>query len=298
MPDESIAGMADQTGKIPYLGELSSWVNIGWLVALLVGLWGVMIGLGRFGLSEIIFLLCGGIAVAKLIYEAVTDRTRARITVCAIFFVVIIAAECWTLRWTNGLSIESSEQQNRLKQLDKIPELTKQLEDLKQQEAIDQAKAQQQVSDIGHDNKELKDSIEKKDAVLAAIAKEQLDLNFAPEVVITTGDSKDSLYIVNNGKTNIVLYGLSINGMTVRGITFPETIAPTANARFTVGPDNEKIILAMNQPQVSFEGVANLRAGNNKQYAMGFTVSFNAKDGAITKSFITDHSIVELPTPR
>ena len=144
----------------------------------------------------------------------------------------------------------------------------------------------------------LKGSIEKKDVILAAIAKEQLDLNYAPEIVITMIDSKDTLYVVNNGKTNVELYGMSVNGMTVEGKGFPETIAPAANVTFTAGDQNERTILAMNQPQVSYEGIANLRTSNKKQYAMAFTVSFNVKDGAITKAFITDHSIVELPKPQ
>src|ERR1035437_6465178 len=167
-----------------------------------------------------------------------------RVPVCAILFVVIIGAEYKTLRWTNGLAVEAGEQQKRLKQLDDIPGLESQLQALKQQQLTDVATAKQQVDDIGKDNKDLKGSIEKKDAILAAIAKEQLDLNYAPEVTITTNDTKDIIFVMNNGKTNVVLYGFDIDGMIVGGEKIPQTIAPTTSTRFSAGEQTEKNILA------------------------------------------------------
>jgi hypothetical protein len=281
--------------KLPYIEDLVSWLGIAWIVAFLAGLWGAMLGIGKFGLSEFLFLLCGAIILWKVAVETIRDRTRSRLVALILVLLGVASLEFYVLHWTNNLAVEAVQQQERLRKLDDIPGLTRQLQTLKQQQAVDMATSKRQIDDIGQDNKDLKGSIEKKDAILAAIAKEQLDLNYAPEVVITTSDSIHQFYVINSGKTNIELYWLSISRMTVSGDSFPQTIAPNANARFIYEEENEKKILAMNLPQVSYEGEAHLRTSNNKQYAMSFTVSFNMKDGAITKVIIIDHSIVELP---
>jgi hypothetical protein len=59
------------------------------------------------------------------------------------------------MHWTNGLAVEASQQQERLKELDGIPGLQSQLQALRQQQIIDAATSKQQDSDIGQDNKDL-----------------------------------------------------------------------------------------------------------------------------------------------
>jgi hypothetical protein len=294
--------MPEKRLNIPYFRELSSWVNIGWLVALIVGLWGVMIGLGKFGLSEFMFLFCGAIAIARLIYEAVTDRTRTRIIVCMFFFVAIIVIEYYTLRWTNGLAVEARAQEQRLSKLDQIPTLTSQLQEMQEQQKIDRATSKQQMDDFGQTNKDLKSSIEEKDAKLAAIAKEQLDLNYSPEVLVTSNDTKDNIFITNNGKTNVVLYELEMDGTEISDVKIPETIVPTASERFTAQDKAKETVLMraqqQNTAQISFDGTAYLRTENKKKYSLGFTVTYEIKDGAITKMFVTDHAINDITLKR
>jgi hypothetical protein len=51
--------------KLPYIEDLVSWLGIAWIIAFLAGLWGAMLGIGKFGLSEFLFLLCGAIILGK-----------------------------------------------------------------------------------------------------------------------------------------------------------------------------------------------------------------------------------------
>jgi cell division protein FtsB len=288
--------------KLPYIEDLVSWLGIAWIIAFLAGLWGAMLGIGKFGLSEFLFLLCGAIILGKVAVETMRDRTRSRFVALILVLLAVASLEFYVMHWTNGLAVEASQQQDRLKKLDDIPGLQSQLQALKQQQIIDAATSKQQVSDIGQDNKDLKGSIEKKDAILAAIAKEQLDLNYAPEVTITTNDTKDTIFVMNNGKTNVVLYGFDIDMMSVGGEKIPQTIAPTTSTRFSAGEQTEKNILATAQQEnlatVSHDGTAYLRTQNKRSYSLGFSINYAIKDGAITKVFVVDHSIVEITKPQ
>lgn len=288
--------------KLPYIEDLVSWLGIAWIIAFLAGLWGAMLGIGKFGPSEFMFLLCGAIILGKVAVETMRDRTLRRFVVLALVLLGIALLEFYVMRWTNGISVEAGQQKERLKKLDDIPGLQSQLQALKQQQIIDAATSKQQVSDIGHDNKDLKGSIEKKDAILAAIAKEQLDLNYVPEITITASDTKDTIFVMNNGKTNVVLNGFEIDTMSVGGDKLPQTIAPTTSTRFRAEEQNEKSILAQaqqgNLAVVSHDGTAYLRTQNKKNYSLGFSINYAIKDGAIEKVFIVDHSIVEITKPQ
>ncbi len=96
---------------------------------------------------------------------------------------LVVSTEYYVLHWTNNLAIEAGEQQKRLAQLDQIPTLNHELNAMRNDNSIAQARAQQQVSDIGQTNDDLKASIEKKDAQLATIAEKHMPfLTFASSI--------------------------------------------------------------------------------------------------------------------
>jgi hypothetical protein len=288
---------ATRTNRLPYVDDVVSWLGIAWIVAFLAGLWGAMIGVGKFGLSEFLFLLCGAIVLVKVVSETMRDPTRKRVIALVICLVVIASVEFLVIRWTNGLAVEAKEQQNRLKQLDKIPGLTQQLADLKQQEIVDQTKAQQQVSDIGKANNDLKSSIEKKDAVLASIAKDQYALNFTPQVTVYSQDSPDTVIAVNNGKTNVIIEQWIIDGeVTQLPFSGPSMLIPSANISFMLGDEGKANIprRAAGADRFGVECSITIRTQDKKLYSLPFTWVFRMKDSAVASSFTIPHPIVEM----
>jgi hypothetical protein len=247
------------------------------------------------------FLLCGAIALAKLIYEVVKDSTRQRIVVCALFFIGFVLVEYETLRWTNTLAVEAAEQQKRLTQLDQIPTLTQQLKELQQQEAIDQAKAQQRVSDIDHDNKELKGSIEKKDAILASIAKQQFALNFLPQVSVASNGSIDHVVIQNNGKTNVTVSEIDMETSKQDAHNVPALITPGSVIVFTTH-ENVRAAIVLRAPggnadRIPVECEVLLSTLDKKNYSLGFTWFFTIKNGAVATTDVIQRPITEVETP-
>ena len=50
----------------PFYGDLLSWTVIGWLVAVLLGVWGVLLSIGSFGLSNAVFAIGELLALGRL----------------------------------------------------------------------------------------------------------------------------------------------------------------------------------------------------------------------------------------
>lgn len=285
--------------KLPYIRALVSWEGIAWIVAFLAGFWGVMIGTGNFGLSAVCFLFCGAMVIAKIGYETMRDWSLKRIIASVAVLIVVVVVEYGTIHWTNGLSVEASEQQARLSKLDQIPQLTQQLIALKQQEAIDRAKDQQQISDIGRTNDQLKASIEKKDAVLAAIARQQYALNFVPQVIVSaTGTTNDQVLIQNNGKTNIDVTEIDVEGRHQDVGNAPAFLINGAMITFTLNPRIKDNIatrtLGGNADRLPVECELRFTTMDNKDYSLKFTWFFTIKNGSIVSTAVIDRPIDEI----
>ncbi len=282
-----------------YLKELASWANVGWLVALLLGLWGVMLGIGKFGRSEILFLLCGSVVIAKLAHDWLKNRTKVRLVVNIVLFLAIIASEFFTMRWTDVLSAETVRQQQRLAQLDQIPKLQTQINNLTQNQSIESARATQELEDMRGDNKSLKQSIEEKDATLASIAKKQYELNFAPQIVVTVSTpTGDSGAIMNNGKASVVLSQLMENDV-VQQIP-KQNIAQGASAGIKLIDSAMKRIISSasldpitNDVRLTEHLSAIIETQNRRFYKVPFSWTFIVKDGKIAGGFIADEPITE-----
>jgi hypothetical protein len=105
------------------LQNVFSWNGIGWFVALFIGLWGSMIGIGQFApaycFGGIAWLLClGKWAHATHIHEK--ERKTTSFVIGSIVMIIIAG---WTIRWTIDRAEDSRRQSANLNQLAQIPEL-------------------------------------------------------------------------------------------------------------------------------------------------------------------------------
>lgn len=289
-------------GVLPYVADLFSWPGISWIIAFLVGMWGVMIGVGKFGLSELLFLLGGAMVLVKIAFEIRQDRSWRRITIGIVISLLIVTIEYGAIRWTNNLAVEAAAQQTRLTQLDQIPGLTEQLSQLKQQDAIADATHQQELSDIGKANDALKSSIEKKDAALASIAKDQYRLNFVPAVyVAVTGTTNDQVLVVNNGKYNVNMDEIDVEGLHQDTGNAPALIPQGQAVTFKLDQPVKDYIASRpvggNADRLPVECEVRLETMDKKKYSLKFTWFFTIQDGSITKSEVLDRPIDEIMKP-
>ena len=157
--------------RLPYLADLLSWSGIGWITALLIGLWGVMIGIGKFGLSEVFLLISGAIVLMKVGVETLQHQKLRRWVVLAVVLLFIVLAESEAIRWTTDLSRDAEDQQKRLRQLDDIPLLKGQLNEL--------PVLQEKVNTLEIENKAANSSLLKKERIIEGLAQTVIAQNKA-----------------------------------------------------------------------------------------------------------------------
>lgn len=172
----------------------------------LLGVWGVLIATEQFlsadvALSVVAILMAYGLAKDTLIW---TWRRRPLPFVLGLLaLIVALSGDFW---WTSKQMTASEARQKQLEKLSQIPQLQNTINQMTANEEradsdrrIQEAKMEQHLTDVANDNKLLKSSIEKKDATIAEIAREQYALNFAPQVTVSTNNTPATLYFVNNG---------------------------------------------------------------------------------------------------
>lgn len=290
--------------RIPYVEDLVSWLGIAWIVAFLAGLWGAMLGIGKFGLSEFLFLLCGAIVLGKVAFETMRDKTRNRFLALIIVVFTVASLEFCVMHWTNGLAAqvkqeekETREQKAKLAQLDTLPD---QMQAMRNEQAIEQAREQQKMDDIGSDNKDLKGAIEKKDALLAAIAQHQY---FSPQIVVASVGPSE-IRITNNGQSTIVILRMIDDGSVQTYFPTPDSLAKNSYAGFTYSPARKSVLVSRAQYdpvtmdyRTSVDASLLIQTEDKKNYTISFTVTFLIKDGDISNSFVHQNPTVEI-TPQ
>ena len=180
--------------RLPYVGDLVSWLGIAWIVAFLAGLWGAMIGIGRFGISEFIFLLCGAIVFLKVLYETLKDRSFRRAIVCAVCSIIVVTVELGGVRWTDNLATEATEQQRRLAQLDQIPDLQKRVGEI--------PALQKQIADLQQSNRESAGALSTKEVTIEGLANTVI----SQQKTIAANAHKDMLQVKSDLSGQILHY--------------------------------------------------------------------------------------------
>lgn len=267
-----------------------------------------MIGSEEFLLADVAACIAAILATVQLARETLI-WTRRRHTLPFVFGLLAVIALVGAAFWWTGHQKASSEAKSaQLAQLGRIPGLENTIKKMTadEQEAVkaqaaQQARMEQKVSDIGADNKSLKTSIEKKDAVLAKIARDQYALNFTPQVALMTYDFKDKVAFVNLGKTNVILSDVNCTQtyLTIGKMKeSPSQIAPNSNMGVTEGADTLKAIalIAPNYPdgKVPLECTASIETFDKKHYLLPFTWIFVIKDNSVSSSYAVARAETEV----
>jgi hypothetical protein len=284
------------------------WVDTPWVIAAVLGIWGVMIGSEEFLLANLVACIAAILAAVQLARETLI-WTRRRHTLPFVFGLLAVIALVGSAFWWTGRQKSTSEAKStQLSKLSQIPQLQKTIQNMTKSEqnaaqtqAVEQGKLEQKVSDIGADNKSLKTSIEKKDAVLAQIAHDQYALNFAPQIAVMTSDFKDQVAFVNQGKTNVMLSDVNCaqTYFYIGGIRkVPAQITPNSNMGITLIADRLKdiVLIAPHYPdgEVPVECTASIETLDKKHYLLPFTWFFVVKDNSISRCFAVPRAVTEV----
>lgn len=124
--------MEDQSQSLSW-ADLLSWNGVGWDVALLIGVWGALLGIGHYFLADLFFILAVLLFCLKWGHftNIFTPRRRTGLFSIGISFALILTLG--TIVWTSKQAKEAWEEKQKLSQLDLIPGLQQQINDLKKQ---------------------------------------------------------------------------------------------------------------------------------------------------------------------
>jgi len=142
--------------------ELVSWTGISWFVALFLGLWGVMIGLGAFFPAYVFFGICILLCAIKWAHstEIHTSDRRSGAFIAGMVFLFILAGVM--VSWTHSRSIQAEADATKLAPLADIPILKKQLEDL--------PKLKRQITDLQAANEAANSGARTKQGIIEGLA--------------------------------------------------------------------------------------------------------------------------------
>ena len=142
--------------------ELISWTGISWFVALLLGLWGVMIGLGAFFPAYVFFGICILLCAIKWAHStgiSTTERRTGAFVVGMLFLLLLTAA---MVAWTHSRSIQAQEDAKKLEPLADIPILKEQLKGL--------PKLKQQIAELQAANVAASSAAQTKQGIIEVLA--------------------------------------------------------------------------------------------------------------------------------
>lgn len=286
----------------------SVFLDAPWFVATFLGLWGVMIGMEDFFLADLFFIAAGVLCCVKLGKETNLRGKERKLVIFIVAFVAIMTTIGLDLRWTTRKSTEANIRREQLSHLSEIPNLKGELQKMKDKQdqtavaqAIAQGKEDTKLSLIETENKELRKSVETKDAALVQIAKEQYSLNFFPEVFVSNEGVIDTAQIINNGKTNVDVYEIDLEGVPQDVKTVPALVVPGSRVGFQISAQQKQYIanhaLGGTGVRIPIDCTVYLLTLDKKRYSLRFTWFFDAKDGVPTKSDTVDHPIAEIRQP-
>jgi hypothetical protein len=280
----------------------SVFMDPAWLVALVIGAWGVVLAMEDFYLADCLAIAAGILLCLKVSAETNLLRRERKPGIFVVIFLAVVALVGADIRWTAHKRVEAAERNEQMGQLSEIPKLQQRLQEMgtaqqkaSQDEAIRQAADNQNLRDIQHENEKLRRSIEAKDAALVSIAKDQYALNFFPQIVIMTNDSPDTVHVQNNGKTNVEVERVTLDGREIAGSSGPQTIAPNALTSFKMSDVGRQLILAKAAPgpSTSMQGALYLSTLDKHRYRMSFTLTYVVKDHKIERSYVIDGPMSE-----
>jgi hypothetical protein len=283
-------------------GTPFAWADTPWMVAALLGAWGVFMGVEEFFLANVFMVLAGVSCTARLARDCFEHRRR-RWVPFGIWLAIVVTIVAVDIHLTEKKKASSEAKEGE------ITRLTGQVANLNgtiQRQSIALSEAQghtdQHVSDIQEENRQLRASIDKKDAALVSIAKQQYSLNFSPQVLASVITTSDEVRILNNGKTNVEVYDFRIEnaGINMEGAPSALLVAGLSTG-FKISEMVKNIILlrasrdeSTGKDRTSLECSVSISTQDHKRYLLPYTWVFVVKDGAIASSFAIDRPITKL----
>jgi len=280
--------------------------NAAWLVAGMVAVWGVFISLDSFALANGSLITAALISFYKVAAEThlrSTQRKPGLFAIAALLIAVLLFLGIWFSHHREHVKDEqdriSSEKDRKIENLQSLPQ---EIVSLKEAGKTQSDKADQKIDDLATQNGQLERAIARKDQALVDIANRELSLKFEPRITIETRGSKDTLYVINMGSTNVTLVSLTyknLNPVDLEGhpdLFNDSPIAPNAwvYAQLVESALQNVLHRAAGRPDFRYEGTATIQTGDNKLYQLPFTWQFVIKSGEIASSAVTQGVITEI----
>jgi hypothetical protein len=115
------------------LQDIVSWTAIGWIIAVLLGVWGVMIGIGRHTFAHVLAIIGGLGFLLKLIADLRLTHPFVLIPALVCTAALEVAAYYWTRSLAREAASETAKQRTFQDQLNTVPKLQEQLETLREE---------------------------------------------------------------------------------------------------------------------------------------------------------------------
>jgi hypothetical protein len=258
-----------------------------------------MIGIEEFGLANLFMSLAAATFILRLFKDTISTHPR-RITPFVIGVLIAGSIVLVDIHLTSEKKSASMERDGQ------IPSLKSTIQTLQAtvtrqnvQLNMEQAQSDQKLADIKAENQSLQKSVETKDAALVAIAKEQYSLNFVPQVfVVSTGTTNDQVLVVNNGKTNINMDEIKMEGQPLVAGNSPALITQGTGLTFTLTPVVQNGIASRamggSVDRLPIECEVLLTTLDKKEYSLKFTWLFTIKKGSMVRTDVIDRPIQEI----
>src|ERR1039458_4732003 len=107
--------------------DISSWNAVGWYVAVLVGVWGALIGVGEFRLAAWFLVFATLLFCGKWGHATRIHLSNRRTFLYSIGTILAVLFASGMIAWTSNKAEKSAEEQIKLRQLDLIPKLQAQV---------------------------------------------------------------------------------------------------------------------------------------------------------------------------
>src|ERR1700721_1747511 len=110
--------------------DITSWNSVGWYVALFIGVWGALLGVGAYWPAHVFFMLAIVLVSAKWAH-AIRIRPSRRKTASFLLGLVLALLVIWGITsWTLKRAKASDKEKKNLEQLSLIPKLQLQVQEL------------------------------------------------------------------------------------------------------------------------------------------------------------------------
>ncbi len=113
--------------------DVTSWNSVGWYVALFIGIWGALMGVGAYWPAHGFFAVAMVLACVKWAHATHIHTSDRKIVPFAIGLVLAFAVIWVTTLWTSKKVEESAKEKKDLEQLNRIPKLQSQVQELQTQ---------------------------------------------------------------------------------------------------------------------------------------------------------------------